>query len=63
MMAKGLTNPEIAATLGYSESTVRRESVILFSKLGVHNRHDAGNLLLNIQQIKDNNMDNFFPAK
>jgi len=63
MMADGLTNSEIATKLGYSESTVRRESVLLYSKLGVNNRNDAGNLFLELQEIKDkNNVDNFFPS-
>lgn len=63
MMAEGLTNSEIATKLGYSESTVRRESVLLYAKLGVNNRNDAGNLLLQLKELEDkNNVDNFFPS-
>lgn len=45
-MSKGFTNPEIAVDLGFSESTIRQDSMSLFRKLGVTNRRDAGKLLL-----------------
>ena len=44
-MKAGLTNAQIALTLGYSESLIRQTAVSLFTKLGVSNRYDAGNLL------------------
>jgi len=44
-MKKGLTNAQIAMELGYSESTIRQAAVTLFTKLGVSNRIDAGDLL------------------
>lgn len=43
-MKNGLTNAQIAIELGYSESLIRQAAVILFSKLGVSNRSEAGNL-------------------
>ena len=45
MMGGGSTNREISVELGFSESTVRKDSVSLFAKLGVNNRKDAGDLL------------------
>ncbi len=45
MMSQGFTNADISDQLGYSESTIRQESVQLFAKLRVHNREDAGNLI------------------
>lgn len=40
-MAKGLTNPEIAAAINYSVSTVRQESMAIYKALGVANRVQA----------------------
>ena len=51
-MKKGLTNAQIALELGYSESTIRQAAVILFDKLGVSNRIDAGNLLPDEPEVK-----------
>ncbi len=45
LMGSGSTNREISVDLGFSESTVRKDSVSLFAKLGVNNRKDAGDLL------------------
>ena len=41
LMADGKTNPLIAYMLGYSESTVRHESMRIFKKLGVASRAEA----------------------
>jgi DNA-binding CsgD family transcriptional regulator len=45
LMRLGKTNAEIADELGYSESTIRQDAVSMFSKLGVKNRKEAGDLL------------------
>jgi DNA-binding CsgD family transcriptional regulator len=45
LMKLGKTNAEIADELGYSESTIRQDAVSMFSKLGVKNRKEAGDLL------------------
>jgi DNA-binding CsgD family transcriptional regulator len=41
LMADGKTNPLIAYMLGYSESTVRHESMRIFKKLGAASRSEA----------------------
>ena len=46
MMKAGRTNSQCAIDLGYSESTIRQDSVSMFAKLGVKNRKAAGALLI-----------------
>jgi DNA-binding NarL/FixJ family response regulator len=41
LMAKGMTNGQIARVLAFSESTVRQETMAIFRFLGVHDRRDA----------------------
>lgn len=41
LMAEGLTNTQIAARIGFSESTVRMESLAIYRFFDVHDRHDA----------------------
>lgn len=41
LMAIGKTNIAIAEIIGYSESTVRQETMAIFRILGVHDRNDA----------------------
>jgi DNA-binding NarL/FixJ family response regulator len=38
LLAHGLTNPQIAARVGFSTSTVRLETLKIFRALGVHDR-------------------------
>jgi DNA-binding CsgD family transcriptional regulator len=45
LMGGGSTNREISVDLGFSESTVRKDSVSLFAKLGVNTRKAAADLL------------------
>ncbi len=45
LMGEGSTNREISVDLGFSESTVRKDSVSLFAKLGVSTRKAAADLL------------------
>ena len=40
-ISRGDTNSEIANLIGYSESTVRQETMRLFDKLEVANRREA----------------------
>jgi len=44
-MSKGFTNAQIAEELGFSHSTIRQDAILLFNKLGVSNRRDAGRLI------------------
>jgi DNA-binding CsgD family transcriptional regulator len=40
LIREGLTNAEIARKLGYSESLIRQETVIIYRKLGISGRKD-----------------------
>lgn len=41
LLAQGMTNPQIAARIGYSDSTVRQETMAIYRHLGVSGRRDA----------------------
>lgn len=41
LLAQGLTNPQIAVRIGYSDSTVRQETMAVYRHLGVNGRRDA----------------------
>lgn len=41
MMAQDLTMQQIASRIGFSDSTVRMESLAIYRALGVHDRHDG----------------------
>jgi len=41
MMADGLTNGQISVRIGFSESTVRQETMAVFRHFGVHDRREA----------------------
>lgn len=41
LLGKGLTNTQVAFQIGYSESTVRHETMTIFRKLGVSGRKEA----------------------
>ena len=45
LMKDSLTNDEIAQKLGFSSSTIRKDAVSLFAKLGVSTRKDAADLI------------------
>jgi DNA-binding NarL/FixJ family response regulator len=40
LIQEGLTNSQIAGEIGYSESLVRQESVLIYAKLGIRGRVD-----------------------
>ena len=40
LIREGLTNAEIATSLGYSESLIRQETVAIYRKLGVSGRKE-----------------------
>lgn len=44
LVSQGLTNIEISEQIGYSESTVRQETVRIFATLGCSNRREAGQI-------------------
>lgn len=44
LIAEGMTNPQIAARIGYSDSTVRQETMAIYRFLGASGRHDAVSL-------------------
>jgi DNA-binding CsgD family transcriptional regulator len=45
MIKDGKTNAHIAAQLGYSESLVRQETIIIYRKLGVGGRKELKTLI------------------
>lgn len=47
MMKEGKTNKAIALAIGYSESLVRHETIIIYKKLGVEGRHELQDKLTN----------------
>lgn len=52
LIQEGLTNPQIANEIGYSESLVRQESVLIYAKMGIRGRVDlrAENTLLKVSR-------------
>ena len=50
-LAEDLTMRQIASRIGYSESTVRMESLAIYRALGVHDRRDAVNLAITVGLI------------
>ena len=40
LIQEGLTNSQIAGSIGYSESLVRQETILIYSKMGVRGRVD-----------------------
>jgi DNA-binding CsgD family transcriptional regulator len=60
LMSLGKTNIAIAEIIGYSESTVRQETMAIYRILGVHDRNDACKVAYELGIIKiwpDNNPD------
>jgi len=41
LIQEGLTNSQIAGEIGYSESLVRQETILIYAKLGVRGRVDV----------------------
>lgn len=41
LLAEGMTNPQIAARIGFSDSTVRQETMAIYRFLGADGRRDA----------------------
>jgi DNA-binding CsgD family transcriptional regulator len=44
LLAKGMTNPEIAARIGFSDSTVRQETMAIYRHLGANGRREAARI-------------------
>ncbi|NDI24790.1 MAG: hypothetical protein EBY87_04585, partial [Actinobacteria bacterium] len=42
LIKENLTNADIATNLGYSESTIRQETIVIYRKLGINGRKDLG---------------------
>lgn len=54
MMSEGRTNTSIGEILGYSESTIRQETIKIFATLGCHGRREASQLYLeNLQNTPE----------
>lgn len=52
-MASGQTNAQIARDIGFSESTVRQETMAIYRYLGANGRHDATRLAAERGLIRD----------
>jgi DNA-binding CsgD family transcriptional regulator len=44
MMAQGMTNPQIAGRIGFSDSTVRQETMAIYRHLGASGRREAARI-------------------
>lgn len=53
LMADGMKNREIAFSIGFSESTVRLETIDIYKKLGVHGRHEAIRVAVRLGLLED----------
>jgi DNA-binding NarL/FixJ family response regulator len=56
-MAAGQTNAQIARSIGFSESTVRQETMGIYRHLGANGRHDATRLAAERGMIQGARMD------
>lgn len=52
LISSGLTNIQISDQIGYSESTVRQETVKIFALLGCANRREAGHIYKDVYSEK-----------
>lgn len=55
LMAKGLTNPQIATRIGFSESTVRQETMAIYRRYGASGRREAVALAV-MHGVLENNL-------
>ncbi len=55
LLSENMKNREIAFTIGYSESTVRIETIEIYQKLGVNGRHEAVRLASRIGLLDEAN--------
>lgn len=66
LIANKRTNIEIANIMGYSESTIRQETIRIFEKLHVNGRNEARKYFLENKErfgISDKNLSDFPPAR
>lgn len=57
LLADNLKNREIAFSIGYSESTVRIETIEIYRKLGVSGRHEAVRVAARLGLLEDTSFD------
>lgn len=57
LLADNLKNREIAFSIGYSESTVRIETIEIYRKLGVNGRHEAVRVAARLGLLDDTSFD------
>lgn len=53
LLSDNMKNREIAFTIGYSESTVRIETIAIYQKLGVNGRHEAVRLAARLGLLEE----------
>lgn len=62
MMAEGRTNLAISVLLGYSESTIRHETIKIYAKLGCTGRVEASNIYQEVYAKNEISSEEFAPA-
>ena len=53
LLSDGMKNREIAFAIGFSESTVRLETIEIYKKLGVQGRHEAVRVAVRLVLLED----------
>jgi len=53
LLSDGMKNREIAFAIGFSESTVRLETIEIYKKLGVQGRHEAVRVAVRLGLLED----------
>ena len=53
MVAKGLSNPQVACALGVSETTVRTQRTTIYAKLGVQNAVELADFFFEMERLQE----------
>ena len=61
-LALGLTNRQIAMRIGFSESTVRQETMAIYAFFGVRGRKEAVDAALMRGMVTQDDLDDFYPT-
>lgn len=61
-LALGLTNRQIATRMGFSESTIRQETMAIYAFFGVRGRKEAVDAALMRGMVTQDDLDDFYPT-
>ena len=61
-LALGLTNRQIAMRMGFSESTIRQETMAIYAFFGVRGRKEAVDAALMRGMVTQDDLDDFYPT-